>query len=139
MRGIGWYRRGQSSSDSFLSFLGLWNSIEIVAGKYHIKNEETKDGSKKQIDQVLSTYLPKAQIQFFGRDEQFPWIEENYEMRLNVAHGLGFTNENTFKSCERMIPKIRSIATALLREVLHDRCKSNPKIVELMKQADERE
>lgn len=140
LRSIGWYRRGLSSPDPLLSFLGLWNSIEIAAARFCQKSEKTEKGSKNQIFQLLTDYLPKSGIQFFtpNTSELDTWIKDNYDMRLNIAHGLGSTELNLFRRSEAMIPKLRSVATALLRVLTDARCKENENIVTAIQQAEKK-
>jgi hypothetical protein len=138
LRSIGWYRRGLSSPDTLLSFLGLWNSIEIAAARFCQKNDKTDKGSKNQIFQLLTDYLPKSGIQFFkpNTEELDEWITKNYDMRLQIAHGLGSTDLSIFRNSEVMIPKLRSVSTALLRVLADARCKDNQDIVSAIQQAE---
>lgn len=139
LRSIGWYRRGLSSPDLLLSFLGLWNSIEIAAARFCHKNEWTAKGTKNQIFQLLTDFLSKSGIQFFAAntDEQDTWIKDNYDMRLQIAHGLGSTDLHIFRKSEAMIPRLRAIATAVLRVLTDARCRENEQIVQVLKQAEE--
>lgn len=139
LRSIGWYRRGLSSPDGLLVFLGLWNSIEIAAACFCEKNDKTEKGSKNQIHQLLGDYLPQSERQFFkpDSDELGDWIKRNYNMRVQIAHGLGSTELNTFGKSEAMIPSLRAISTAVLRVLSDARCRDNDYIARAIQQANE--
>lgn len=84
---LGWHRKGLYTEDPFDKFLAFWNSIERVATKYHPKNNEAAKGSKSQIWECFKL--------LWGDCEQWPiikgdrtWIDDNYETRKNIAHGL---------------------------------------------------
>ena len=138
-RSIGWYRRGISSSDSLFSFLGLWNSIETAAAKFCVKNEMTEKGSKNQIYQIFKDYLPRTGLSFFQDDaEMDQWIKDNYQMRLDIAHGLAATEISIFRRNDFLLPKLRKVATALLRVLMDARRAENPFMKQVLQQADER-
>ena len=89
-RSLGWYRRGLSSPDETLSFLALWNSLEIAASSFHEQTERTKLGIKNQIYQSFLD-LWKGQRNYAfpeGESAYDAWIKENHEKRTNIAHGL---------------------------------------------------
>ncbi len=87
LRALGWYRKGLYTEDPFDKFLAFWNSIEIVAGKYHPPIPEGRPtGSKSQIWECFKA--------IWGECEGWPtisgdtdWIDDNYEIRLQIAHG----------------------------------------------------
>jgi hypothetical protein len=138
LRSIGWYRRGISSADPMLSFLGLWNSLEIAASTFCEKNEKTKRGIRNQLFQLMHDHLRKVGIQFFKPDttEMDEWIDQNYKIRLDIAHGLGSTDIQTSRRISNAIPKLRRIATGLLRILCDDRLKNNERIVDVLNRAD---
>lgn len=87
LRALGWYRKGLLSDDPMDKFLAFWNSIEVVAGKYHTRNPRTKSGIINQIWQCF--------LDLWGTPENWKvipnqenWINENCETRQDVAHGL---------------------------------------------------
>lgn len=89
-KSLGWYRRGLSSSDETLSFLALWNSLEISASRFHTRTEKAKEGIKNQIYQsFLDLWKGQGNYAFPGGEATYTtWIDENYEKRKNIAHGL---------------------------------------------------
>jgi len=113
LRALGWYRKGLYTEDSLDSFLAFWNSIEIVAGKYHPDNEASKKGSKSQVWECFK--------KIWGECENWPviagqteWIDENYDVRIAVAHG---TQKITVEAVENVISKlpiIRDVAYSFL-------------------------
>lgn len=110
LRALGWYRKGLYSEDPFDKFLALWNSIEVTASKYHTKNSQAKKGVKNQIWQCFVT--------LWGECKDWPiiagdnkWIDNNYEIRKDIAHGLAPV---TVKSIEKIIAQIET-----LEEVAH--------------------
>jgi len=90
LRSLGWYRKALSANDPFDRFLSFWNAMEIVAAKYFryvpgIDHERAKK-SKGQLWECFKA--------LWGDCEQWPnipgqkeWIDQNYETRIEVAHG----------------------------------------------------
>ena len=138
LKALSWYRRGISSADPVLAFLGLWNSLETVAAKFHTPNEETPGKSKKQVAQLLSEHLQKSGFQFFkpNSDEMWNWVESNYESRKDLAHGLNALNPSSNDELRRAIPKLKSVVAAILRVMLDTRCTENEDIAQVLKQAE---
>jgi len=139
-RSISWYRKGLSSPDPLLSFLGLWNSIEILASKFCEKNAKTEgDGkTKNQIHQAFLDYLKESRSEFFADDDEMhEWIKENHKMRLDIAHGLASSDLNTYRRNEVLIPKIRKIATTFVRLVADARRTENEKMKCIIEQANQ--
>ncbi|MCF6277756.1 MAG: hypothetical protein L3J16_03275 [Anaerolineales bacterium] len=88
LRAIGWYRKGLIAEDPFDKFLAFWNSIEIVAGKYHPKNERSNKGSKSQIWECFKVLWSEHVDKWPIISGQTKWIDENYDIRKNIAHGV---------------------------------------------------
>ena len=110
LRSLSWYRKGLYSEDPFDKFLSLWNSIEVTASKYHIKNSQTQKGVKNQIWQCFVT--------LWGECKNWPiipgnnkWIDQNYKIRKNIAHGVAPV---TVKSIEEIVAQLET-----LEEVAH--------------------
>jgi hypothetical protein len=139
LKALSWYRRGISATDPVLGFLGLWNSLETVASKFHTPNEETPGKSKKQVAQLLSEHLRKSGFQFFkpDSDEMWNWVETTYKSRKDLAHGLKALNPSSNDELRRAIPKLKSVVTAILRVMLDTRCTENEEIAQVLKQAEE--
>lgn len=113
LRALGWYRKGLYTEDILDSFLAYWNTIEIVAGKYHPDNEESKKGSKSQVWECFKL--------IWGECDQWPvikgqadWIDHNYESRIAVAHGTQPITIESFENIIDKIPIIRQVAYQFL-------------------------
>jgi hypothetical protein len=115
LRALGWYRKGLITEDPLDRFLALWNSIEIVAGKYHPTSPETKKGSKSQIWEcfkVLWNECPKWPI----IPDQQDWIDENYELRNQIAHGTASVDIDQVERAMAKAETIREVAQLFLKE-----------------------
>ena len=55
LRALNWYRKGLYTEDPFDKFLALWNSINVVAAKYHTPNGRTQSGIINQIWNCFET------------------------------------------------------------------------------------
>jgi len=113
LRALGWYRKGLYTEDVLDSFLAYWNAIEIVAGKYHPDNEESKKGSKSQVWGCFKA--------IWGECPQWPiipgqtdWIDQNYELRKDIAHGIQPITLDFVENTIEKLPKIRQIAFQFL-------------------------
>jgi hypothetical protein len=105
LRAMGWYRKGLYTEDPFDKFLAFWNSIEIIAGKYHPKSEKTKNKSKSQIWESFK--LLWGDISYWPHiPNQDSWIDENYAIRKDIAHGI---NSVDAFEVERIINKLSLI------------------------------
>lgn len=110
LRSLGWYRKGLYTEDPFDKFLAFWNSIEITASKYHTQDERTKKGSKNQIRQCFETLWGSCKDwPIIGENEE--WIDSNYVLRKDIAHGL---KSITVSSVETILAKLKE-----LEEVAH--------------------
>jgi hypothetical protein len=88
LRGLSWYRKGLITEDPFDRFLALWNSIEIIASKYH---PAIPEGRNKQTKSQIWESFKKI----WGECEVWPiipgqqkWIDNSYDLRKTVAHGV---------------------------------------------------
>ncbi len=105
LRALSWYRKGLVSEDPFDKFLAFWNSIEVVASKYHTPTDRTTNGVKNQIWQCFNELWNDVDSwkEISGQRE---WINENYETRKNVAHGIISID---VESIEEIIAKLEMI------------------------------
>lgn len=88
LRSLSWYRKGLNSEDPFDKFLAYWNSISILASKYHTKNDRTKLGIKNQIwDCFITLWGNDLNLWEYIEGDKF-WIDDNNELRDEIAHGL---------------------------------------------------
>lgn len=115
LRALGWYRKGLYTEDILDSFLAYWNSIEIVAGKYHPDNDESKKGSKSQVWECFK--------KIWGGCNQWPvipgqadWIDNNYESRISIAHGTQPITIDSFENIIHKIPVLRDVAFSFLSD-----------------------
>lgn len=88
LRGLNWYRKGLYSDDPFDKFLAFWNSISIVATKYHTPNERTAGGSINQIWNCFETLWTTDIANWDGINNNDRWINQMNDIRNNIAHGL---------------------------------------------------
>lgn len=125
LRALGWYRKGLSTEDTFDRFLAFWNSIEIVAGKYHPDTERAKNGSKSQMWECFKV--------LWGECDQWPvitgdesWIDKNYDIRKNIAHGIASID---VRSVEEVIEKLDAIEQVSRKFLIEWRSKQlNPQV-----------
>lgn len=113
LRALGWFRKGLNSDDPFDKFLAFWNSIEVVAGKYHTPNERTRQGVKNQIWQCFSDLWGDCEEWKIigGRTE---WIDNNYEVRKNVAHGIISIDVASIEEISNKLSIIEKLASIFL-------------------------
>jgi hypothetical protein len=105
LRAMGWYRKGLYTEDPFDRFLAFWNSIEIIAAKYHPRTEAAKGGTKNQTSECFRTlWGNRTHWPFIADDEG--WIKDNYEMRKDIAHGIASIN---IEQVEPVLQKLDTI------------------------------
>ncbi len=87
LRALSWYQKGLYTEDPFDKFLSFWNSIENVASKYHPQG--VCDGKSTKC------YIWECFKQIWGDCGDWPiiggkdtWIDDNYEIRKDIAHGV---------------------------------------------------
>jgi len=114
LRALGWYRKGLYTEDPFDSFLAFWNSIEVVATKYHPGTDKTDLGSKEQIKACFtSLWGPDcAGWPFIQGDEA--WVRDNYECRKNIVHGIAAVTAKEIDSVFVRIDPVKQVAHAFL-------------------------
>jgi hypothetical protein len=125
LRALGWYRKGLYSNDALDSFLAYWNAIEIVAGKYHPNREEARKGSKSQIWECYKLLWGECP-QWPVIADQTNWIDQNYEIRKNIAHGTGPITVESVENVIEKLPIIRSVAYQFLIDWRHTQL--NPRV-----------
>ncbi|MBD2255449.1 methylamine utilization protein MauJ [Nostoc parmelioides] len=116
LRALGWYRKGLYTEDPFDKFLAFWNSIEIVASKYHPPIPEGR--SKQTKSQIWESF--KA---LWGDCDYWPiikgqntWIDDNYDIRKTIAHGTQPIDINTVKEVSQKLDIIRQVSFKFLLE-----------------------
>ncbi|WP_168118509.1 methylamine utilization protein MauJ [Paenibacillus sp. HB172176] len=119
LKAYGWYRKGITSEDAFDSFLALWNSIEIVTSKYHPRTERTVNGSKSQIWESFKSVWGECQdwpLMINGNDQ---WIDQNYLVRNNIAHGLANVNVEEIDDVISRLVIIKMVSIMFLKVWKH--------------------
>jgi hypothetical protein len=127
LRSLGWYRKGLYTEDPLDKFLAFWNAIEIVTAGYYgtvesIDQERAKKGSKNQVWGCF--------IALWGECERWPnipgdnrWIDENYETRTKIAHGISPVDIETVTSVINRLDVIQRVAHRFLwdwrEDILH--------------------
>lgn len=139
LRALGWFRKGLNSDDPFDKFLAFWNSIEVVAGKYHTPNEKTSHGVKNQIWQCLFELWGECKDwKIIGG--QTDWIDNNYYNRNNVAHGIISIDVASIEEISNKLSIIEKLANIFLIEWRINKLKPENKInPEIQEKLDERD
>ncbi len=116
LRALGWYRKGLYTEDPFDKFLAFWNSIEIVAGKYHPPIPEGR--AKGSISQIWESFKS-----IWGECDswsiipcQTKWIDDNYKIRNTIAHGIEPVDIETVKDVVTKIDTLQSLAHKFLMD-----------------------
>jgi hypothetical protein len=132
MRALGWYRKGLYTEDPFDKFLAFWNSIEITATKYHPKTEAAKNGSKSQIWECFKT--------LWGECNEWPiingnekWIDDNYDVRINIAHGTSSITVEAIDKVSSKIEKLEEVAHKFLKDWRNNKIKKPDDLTAFLK------
>lgn len=111
LRALSWYRKGLYTEDPFDKFLAYWNAIENVASKYHPEGSCVGKGSK--------CYIWECFKQLWGECNEWPvvtgnihWIDENYDVRKDIAHGVVPVN---IRRVETILQKLETIEEVAFR------------------------
>lgn len=112
---LSWYRKGLNSEDIFDKFLAYWNSIEIIASKYHPDNDESNKGSKSQIWECFKLIwngIEKGPI----ISNDYNWIKDNNEIRNSIAHGYNTIDINEIEKVSSKILTLQQVASEFILE-----------------------
>lgn len=116
LRAIGWYRKGLCTEDPLDKFLAFWNSIEIVANKYHPPLQPGRAKGAKN-------FIWACFIELWGNCTQWPvipgetnWIDENYDKRVEIAHGTSSVDIEQVERVLNMITRIKPLAYGFLQQ-----------------------
>jgi hypothetical protein len=113
LRALGWFRKGMTTEDPIDSFLAFWNSIEIVASKYHQPSKKTKSGTKNQIwDCFLRLWGPCEEWPIISGDEN--WIDVNNNVRVQIAHGIAAVDIEQIEVVLYSLETIKAVAHTFL-------------------------
>lgn len=118
LRALNWYRKGLYTEDPFDKFLAFWNSINVVAAKYHTPSQRTQRGTINQIWDCFSTlWGDLGRWEFINGDER--WINENNEIRNNIAHGVIPVEIDYVQNVITRLSAVQSVAYKFLTEWAH--------------------
>lgn len=115
LRALNWYRKGLYTDDPFDKFLAFWNSISVVAGKYHTPNERTRSGIINQIWNCFETLWGTNPNEWPNIDNN-RWINEHNEIRNNIAHGLIPVEIDYVEDVISRLENVQSVAYRFLKE-----------------------
>ncbi|PGY09140.1 methylamine utilization protein MauJ [Bacillus sp. AFS031507] len=116
LKAYGWYRKGLYTEDPFDKFLAFYNTIEVVATNYHPKNEASKKGSKSQIWECFKLLWGNCDQWPLIIKDQINWIDDNYNTRVGIAHGLANVNVEEVGKVINMSETIQKVAFMFLRD-----------------------
>lgn len=139
LKALGWYRKGLNSDDPFDKFLAFWNSIEVVAGKYHTSNKKTDKGIKNQIWQCFKELWGECDDwKIIGG--QTDWIDNAYQDRINVAHGIITIDVASIDEITKKLNVIEKLANIFLIDWRQKKLKPESNLTpELREKLDERD
>jgi hypothetical protein len=128
LRAVGWYRKGLYTEDPFDKFLAFYNSIETLCTKYNpTPNNCNNRGSKCHIWETFKSV--------WGECSDWPvipgqnlWIDNNYEIRKDIAHGIASIDVEVVENVSEKIDTIKQVAYRLIIDWKQD--KLNPNITE---------
>lgn len=139
LRALGWYRKGLITEDPFDKFLAFWNSIEVVAGKYHTRTDRTQNGIKNQIWQCFQDLWGNIENWKLISGNQ-NWIDDNYQTRKDVAHGIISIDIDTIEAIVNKLQIIEKLAHIFLIEWRTQKLSPENNItLEIQEKLDERE
>ncbi|RCW60163.1 MULTISPECIES: methylamine utilization protein MauJ [Halanaerobium] len=115
LRAIGWYRKALYTEEVTDKFLSFYNSLEIISNKYHPEYERKEKGSKSHMWETFK--------KIWGDCSQWPiiaddkdWIDENYEIRKNIAHGVKEINVEFINEVDNRLEEIRKVSYRLIND-----------------------
>jgi hypothetical protein len=114
LRSLGWYRKGLTTDDPLDKFLAFWNAIEIVAAKHYrsipsIDHERASRGSKNQVWACFEALWGSCDV-WPVITGQANWIDESYEFRNGVAHGVAPINVHKVEEIAERLPVIEKVS-----------------------------
>lgn len=130
LRAVGWYRKGLYTEDPFDKFLAFYNSIETLCSKYNPNpNSCSGLGSKCHMWETFKSV--------WGECNSWPiipgqlnWIDENYKIRKDIAHGIASIDINVVENVVTKIDDLKKIAHLLITDWRYQ--KLNPQITQEM-------
>jgi len=125
LRAVGWYRKGLYTDDPFDKFLAFYNSIETLCNKYNPNRNACQGrGSKCHIWETFKS--------LWGECENWPlipneteWIDDSYETRKNIAHGIASIDVDVVENVLAKIEKIKNVTHKLITDWKQQRLNPN--------------
>jgi len=125
LRAVGWYRKGLYTEDPFDKFLAFYNSIETLCSKYNPSSDACNNrGSKCHIWETFKN--------LWGECPDWPiipnqtnWIDENYDTRKDIAHGIASIDINVVEKVIEKIDTIKQVAYKLISDWEQNRLNPN--------------
>jgi hypothetical protein len=125
LRAVGWYRKGLYTEDPFDKFLAFYNSIETLCSKYNPNPGACNNrGSKCHIWETFKNIwgeCPNWPI----IPNQTDWIDNNYETRKDIAHGIASIDINVVENVFAKIETIKRVAHRLIIDWKENRLAPN--------------
>jgi hypothetical protein len=113
LKALGWYRKGLITNDPMDKFLAFWNSIEIITSKYHPPLEKGREkGSKNEMWACFIGLWGDVDNWNIPENKGKTWIDENYDTRKNIAHGIACVSINYI---EQVMEKNKTIEVLAFR------------------------
>ncbi len=114
LRAVGWYRKGLYTEDAFDKFLSFFNSIETLSTKYNPNKQACEEkGSKCHIWETFKSVWGECQ-NWPIIPNQTTWIDDNYQTRTNIAHGIASIDINDVETVVEKIQTVKEVAYTLL-------------------------
>lgn len=127
LRAVGWYRKGLYTEDPFDRFLAFFNSIEILCNKYNPNRTVCNNPGTNTKCHIWETF--KA---LWGQCPEWPiipnqtdWIDVNYNIRKDIAHGIASIDINVLENVIDKIDIIKQVAYRLITDWRHNRLHPN--------------
>ncbi len=125
LRAVGWYRKGLYTEDTFDKFLAFYNTIETLCSKYNPNLASCLDkGSKCHIWETFKSIWGECST-WPIIPNQTSWIDENYEIRKNIAHGIASIDINVIENVLEKIDIIKHLAHRLIFDWRQQRLNPN--------------
>ncbi|MEJ7678300.1 MAG: methylamine utilization protein MauJ [Segetibacter sp.] len=116
LRALNWYRKGLYTEDPFDKFLAFWNSINVVAARYHTPNDRTRLGIINQIWNCFETLWGNDLNNWQNINGDDRWINDNNEIRNNIAHGVIPVEVNYVENVITRLDNVQRVAYRFLTQ-----------------------
>lgn len=116
LRALNWYRKGLYTEDPFDKFLSFWNSINVVAAKNHTPNDRTARHYQPNLELLPNSLWGNDLNNWQKINGDDRWINDNNEIRNNIAHGLIPVEVNYVENVITRLDSVRKVAYKFLTE-----------------------